>query len=813
VKARVPLSKLTVGMFVVAEVRFVLKDRSIRHFLELTDAEYEEATSKRLRLKEYKSSQVANAGGMLMTSSRQVETLRELSVTSVIIDTDKSDVVPDDVRPVAITESPDEADALVVDAINPTRPAAEDETEQQTIDVPGSDRRKNFGPDGLGWMKVELTRSAEDGALIAFLQVLSFGGDGSMTSDHVQEALEELYGIRTGLDLEMVTRLAKQAAASPNRVIRGQFALATIDPPNPSDVGRIELTAFESTDASALDAENLVSALGQPTLRDVLNGAVRVRSVMPGEQLAIFVADENPPPHLEIFGADIPLGSPETLLRAGAHVRLEGERYVAETYGYLCLQDETVSVIPPVWMSEDRMEAHYIHFPDVGPGAAMTWDWLMGALESAGVCYGLREDALRELTNSPPRADEVTSRLVAVGDQPQEGTAPSIRLLFGSADEGALRRDGQLDVSAHHNALTVRNGDLLAEVTRAKAPRPGTDLTGARIEPTDGDIPGDLESADSVRREEEGPNLRFYAAEDGRASVKDNVLRVQPVLDLPGSVETPLEVEEGRDLIVRGSIRRGAVVRAGGSISVVGMIEGGANVQAREDICVEKGVVGRDTKVVSLANVQTRYVQASSIVAGGTLTITSHLMNAQVRAETVHLNGAEGAERAGSIVGGQVFAIKKLTARLVNAVPGRKTEIGIAPDPRIAARLRKLDKGIEFCRSNILRIFRTLGIDEIDAVSIRKMIDSQPEERQKGLRQLLGQLQQLADTREKSVKLRSELLQERQRRLKSAEIEIGGEIVAGVDVRYGESLLTMDRTMPRPVYQLDDEGTISVRTA
>jgi hypothetical protein len=124
-----------------------------------------------------------------------------------------------------------------------------------------------------------------------------------------------------------------------------------------------------------------------------------------------------------------------------------------------------------------------------------------------------------------------------------------------------------------------------------------------------------------------------------------------------------------------------------------------------------------------------------------------------------------------------------------------------------------LDKGIEFCRSNILRIFRTLGIDEIDAVSIRKMIDSQPEERQKGLRQLLGQLQQLADTREKSVKLRSELLQERQRRLKSAEIEIGGEIVAGVDVRYGESLLTMDRTMPRPVYQLDDEGTISVRTA
>ena len=38
-KARVSVSKLTVGMFVVAEVRYMLKDKVLRHFLELTDAD------------------------------------------------------------------------------------------------------------------------------------------------------------------------------------------------------------------------------------------------------------------------------------------------------------------------------------------------------------------------------------------------------------------------------------------------------------------------------------------------------------------------------------------------------------------------------------------------------------------------------------------------------------------------------------------------------------------------------------------------------------------------------------------------------
>lgn len=811
-KARVHLSKLSIGMFVIAEVRYMLKDGTIRHFLELVDAEYSESTSKRLRLKEYKSTQVGHAGGMLMTSTRQISTLSELGVASVVIDTDKSDVVPDDVQPLKKPqENLAEADALELDRIDPP-PVPEGASTETRVDVPGSDRRKNFGPDGLGWMKVELTRG-EGGELIAYLQVLSFGGDDSMTSTHVQRALEELYGIRSGLDLKMITRLAKQAATSPNRVIRGQFAVASILPPDPSEIGDIEITALEDTDAAALDPDKLIAALGQPSLREVLNNAVRVRTVMPGEQLAIFVVHEDPPPHLEIFGTELPLGNPEALLRAGTHVHLDGQRYVAGTYGYLCLQSDRVSVLPPVWISADNMEAHFIHFPDVGPGAAMTWEWLASALEGAGVRYGLREDALRELISAPPGTQEVTSRLIAVGDPPQQGTPPSVQMKFGSESDGALRGDGRLDVSAHHNSLFVQKGSLLAEVTRAKQPRAGTDLTGASIEPPGTSAATDIQHTDTVLHEQEGETRRFYAAVDGRALLKDSVLSVRPVTEIPGSLDRSLVVEEGHDLLVRGSIRRGAVVRASGSITVLGMIDGGANVQAREEVFVEKGIIGRETRVVSLADIQTRYIQASSVVAGGSLTVTSHLMNAQARAEQVEVSGAEGGERAGLIVGGQVLATQRLVARQVNAVPGRKTEIGIAPNPRITARLRKLDKGIEFCRTSILRIFRTLGVDAIDAVSIRKLIDSQPEERRKSMRQMLGQLQQLAATREKSTKLREELLQESQRRLLAADIAISDEVVAGVDVRYGEELMTMDRTVPRPVYQLEAAGGISVRTA
>ena len=248
-KIRVPTDQLRVGMFLVAEVRTLFLEGEMRHFLEPVEATYREATTKRMRLMQRRFEQVAHARGMLITSSKQLAALEQIGVTEVVVDTDKSDIIPDLPPPPREARAPraqGEARSpqdrspdtgWVTDLPRADRapapggppPPRKRTPAHRHVDIPGTERRRNFGPANAGWMKLEVTEVEEDGEprLCAFLQVISFGGDGSMDEADVMRALEACYGIRAGIDRAMVRRLARQAAQSPNRVIRGEFLVAS----------------------------------------------------------------------------------------------------------------------------------------------------------------------------------------------------------------------------------------------------------------------------------------------------------------------------------------------------------------------------------------------------------------------------------------------------------------------------------------------------------------------------------------------------------------------------------------------------------
>ena len=85
-------------------------------------------------------------------------------------------------------------------------------------------------------MKVEIAPDAQH----ATMTVLSFGNRTALGKDDILAALEDLYGIRAGINMSVIERLARQAAASPHRVIRGQFKIAESNRPQPGELGHIE---------------------------------------------------------------------------------------------------------------------------------------------------------------------------------------------------------------------------------------------------------------------------------------------------------------------------------------------------------------------------------------------------------------------------------------------------------------------------------------------------------------------------------------------------------------------------------------------
>ena len=159
----------------------------------------------------------------MMTSRKQIDALREIGVSEVVVDTSRCDVVPDEAfaddesDDSADDESDDSAEVPEVDGLPEFMKLVRPKGARSDMQ-----RRRNFGPKKTGWMKLEVAESGDR----ATLQVLSFGGDKSLGEDDVRRCLEEDYGIRTGIESAVLTRLVQQAAASPNRVISGAFPIA-----------------------------------------------------------------------------------------------------------------------------------------------------------------------------------------------------------------------------------------------------------------------------------------------------------------------------------------------------------------------------------------------------------------------------------------------------------------------------------------------------------------------------------------------------------------------------------------------------------
>jgi hypothetical protein len=418
VKLRIPMKDLYIGMFVEAEVLSVLVDAEIRHFLELREASFGEATTKRLRLVKRAYLQVASSGGLLIRSHKQLAALKATGTTVVTIDTDKSDVLPDQHElmrkkrrrtPKRAREGSGEGETEVsVDSLEGPRASAA--LPVKRLQVGGSTRRRNFGPRNTAWMKIETSSEVDE----AYLQAISFGGDATLTEADVIKALEEEYGICTGIDRELVSRLTLQAASNPKRVIRGNFVVAQGEEPDAEDVGRIETTCLDDVpDDVVIPYEALRDAFQQASLGQVLAQSLNSRLGMPGEELAAFLPLNADQAAKDIFGQVKPPTGGEGLLKAGEHVRFMGNRYVAEIHGYVCIVDKEISVILPVWIAPDQMHAYYIRFPQAGPQAMVTKDWVREVLAASGVTHGIREEGIGELVDDADAQDGAGDVLLA----------------------------------------------------------------------------------------------------------------------------------------------------------------------------------------------------------------------------------------------------------------------------------------------------------------------------------------------------------------------------------------------------------------
>ena len=266
---------------------------------------------------------------------------------------------------------------------------------------------------------------------------------------------KSLYGITNGLDNDLIERLASQATASPSRVIRGEFHVAVAPFPEGDDSGHIEYTCFDGKSIPGERSGGDLPELFQgESLHRLLDSKIGVHLAKPGEEVARFVPPEGYQPPLDIFGQTLQNTGPAVLLKPGPNVRLRRHAYLSSTLGYVSIRDRELTVVTPIWISADRMEAHFIHFDHTESEEPLTAEMIGAALKTLQIKHGVRDSAVDELVASPPSGKDAVSVLLAEGSQVKPSSPPRLETIFDSdwrkgppartARKGWTRRQGSL---------------------------------------------------------------------------------------------------------------------------------------------------------------------------------------------------------------------------------------------------------------------------------------------------------------------------------------------------------------------------------
>ena len=93
---------------------------------------------------------------------------------------------------------------------------------------------------------------------------------------------------------------------------------------------------------------------------------------------------------------------------------------------------------------------------------------------------------------------------------------------------------------------------------------------------------------------------------------------------------------------------------------------------------------------------------------------------------------------------------ERITCQNAGSSTTAGTLVCINPNPEVGAKIAEIDKTIEFCDANAVRLLRTLGLKRAHSQYIKTQLRQAPVSRKKVLKEIVKKLYDLLDMRGKS---------------------------------------------------------------
>ena len=296
------------------------------------------------------------------------------------------------------------------------------------------------------------------------------------------------------------------------------------------------------------------------------------------------------------------------------------------------MDDTGIKREPVIRISSDRMEA-FIMLPTVEEEYHYTVDEVLEAVNRNGVIYGINCEIISDMIEKRLMGREV---LFAKGKPAVDGADGYFDFYFDSDlnHRPTVKSDGSVDYWSVHSVEVVKKGQTIANYCEPVAGEDGIDVLG-----------------------------RVIAAKKGKG--------LPPLLEINGDVDVGTgNIDFVGDVVIHGSVKTGAKIRAAKSITIDGVCEG-CVLEAGNDLILRKGMIGMGkARIIVKGNLFAKFMEYTDVEVDGFVEADSAINCNVVSNDKVLFNGGHA-----SIVGGKVYGCAGIEVQNLGNDAFIKTEV------------------------------------------------------------------------------------------------------------------------------------------
>lgn len=453
-----------------------------------------------------------------------------------------------------------------------------------------------------------------------------------------------------------------------------------------------------------------------------------------------------------------------------------------------------------VTLRADRMEASLSVTAPRGGGLPVSAQVALQALTDAGVTAGIDEEAVTALVHRCRDEGKAQQGAVAFG-RPSVACGPArFEVLVPAPDSTPWADTPATEHVDYHFPYPIRNvraGQVVGAVHPGAPGVPGLDVCGRELRPAPAadDVP---KPGARIRVDDLGDEgLLYVATDDGELILdeKGHTVLVATEHVVAGDVSAATgDIDFIGDVVIRGSVLAGAVVRAGQSVSVSGRAEA-AEIRANGRIEVTQGIIGGDRGlVVAAGDITAAFIEHANVHAGGDVTARRGILNSHVYARgSVTCNQGRGA-----IIGGHIVARDTIEARQIGAPASPECLLVVGSDYVLLEQREELRDRVARCQHSLRLLEHALG-----PVTAETDLEPWPETIHANIRTAIEQRE-----------LHRDLLEDLTEQIHQVEFEIihqaGGQIRvlveahAGTHMRVREHILVLADTHKHCRFEYDE---------